>query len=473
VLARDDEEAAQGKAAGQLADGVTASDLGARLVIHLRPDVPWSDGSRVVAPSDVARALTDSALPTSPRYSARWADLLDRVETPDESSVEVRLTRAFLRPSSWLLGPVGPAHAGADGRVVTADRGRELVGDGPFVLVSAAADRAEYRASGRPPRGASESGTAGPRVLRVKEVRYPDARAALGALRRGDVTLVEHVPANRLTELAGNAEIKVGRYQRPSLHRIALDGRNPLLRNRNLRRGLSYAIDRRALLEETILRRPPDGANQVSDGVFPRGSYADAPDVRPLEYDPQLGLMLVAAARKELEGKPIKLTLEYPAIPEAQAVVPRLVEMFRVVRVEVVAVERSPSELEAALRSGRPFDMAYRATRCGEPVLDAGPLIAPAYDAPPSADPLASLVSPAVLQLLLQLERAPEFPTAKGLAVRIDRESRDELPILPLWQLEDHYAWRTRLKGPKESADGLYDGLETWEVEPWLARDPW
>jgi peptide/nickel transport system substrate-binding protein len=96
----------------------------------------------------------------------------------------------------------------------------------------------------------------------------------------------------------------------------------------------------------------------------------------------------------------------------------------------------------------------------------------PGYDAPASADPFASVVSPRLLQLLLQLERAPEFPTAKGLAVRIDRESRDELPVLPLWQVEDHYAWRTRLKGPGEVADRIYEGAETWEIEPWFARDP-
>ena len=44
---------------------------------------------------------------------------------------------------------------------------------------------------------------------------------------------------------------------------------------------------------------------------------------------------------------------------------------------------------------------------------------------------------------------------------------------MPLWQLEDHYAWRTRLKGPAEVADDLYQGIETWEIEPWFARDPW
>jgi len=473
ILARDDDEAAAGKADGQLAAGLVATDLGRRLVVQVRPGVLWADGSRPVSAVDVTLALTDAAEPASPRYSARWADLLDRVETPDETHVEVRLTRATLKPGAWLLGPVGPAHGGSDGRVATLDRGRELVGDGPYRWAGGGTDHAELRVTEPtgPSPGAPSAG-----VRRVKEVRYANARQTLGALKRGEVSLVEHVPADQVAGLTADAGFRVGRYARPRLHRIALDGRTPALRNRNLRRGLSYAIDRRTLLEERVLGHPADETSLVSDGPFPKGSYADAPDVKPLGFDPVLAKMLVAAAHKELGGTPIRLTLEYPATPEAQAVVPKLLEAFgafKDVGLEVAAVERPESELESGLRSGRRFDLAYRATRCDEPVTDAGPLIAPAYDAPADTGPLASLASPRILQLLLELERAPEWPTARGVVAQIDRECRDELPALPLWQTADHFARRTRLKGPKDVTDTLYERITTWEVEPWFARDAW
>ena len=100
-------------------------------------------------------------------------------------------------------------------------------------------------------------------------------------------------------------------------------------------------------------------------------------------------------------------------------------------------------------------------------------LLCPGYDAPAETNALASGASPRILQLLMQLERAGEWATARGLAIQIDRESRDELPVIPLWQLADHYAWRDRLKGPAESASELYQGIETWEIAPWVARDPW
>ena len=127
---------------------------------------------------------------------------------------------------------------------------------------------------------------------------------------------------------------------------------------------------------------------------------------------------------------------------------------------EIETVEVPESRLETELRAGRRFDLAYRVLRCDDPVLDAGPLLCPGYDAPPEADTLASATSPEILRLLLQLERAGEWPTARGLAIQVDRESRDELPVIPLWQLADHYAWRYRFRVRAQIADHLYQGLE-------------
>ena len=63
--------------------------------------------------------------------------------------------------------------------------------------------------------------------------------------------------------------------------------------------------------------------------------------------------------------------------------------------------------------------------------------------------------------------------SARELVTQIDRECRDELPVIPLWQLQDHFAYRARLKGPVETADHLYQGIDQWQIEPWFAKDPW
>jgi len=491
LLASDDDEARQGKRPDQLAAAIESSDLGRRLVIRIRPGFLWSDGSRPVSAIDVGRDLIDRTDPHSRGYEARWADLLDHVEMTDESRLEIRLNHSPLKAGAWLLGPVGPAHAGVDGRVATSSQDRPLVSDGPFRCVVAAADSVElYRrdrdhaqASGVPaeaPVGVDTAKTAGggsarsvPRIKRIREIRLPRGQSAAGVLRRGDVSLVDHVPPDQVESLAATEHIQVGKYSKPVVHVLALDGRNPALRIRSLRRGLSYAIDRKALLEDHVLKHPATDTDTVADGPFPKGSYADAPGVKPLDAHMWLAKMLVAAARKELNNAPIKLTLAYPAIAEVQAVMDKLAASFREAGIEIVTAEVLPSQLESELRAGRRFDLAYRVLRCDEPVLDAGVLLCPGYDAPPEADALASGTSPRILQLLLQLERAAEWPTARGLAIQIDRECRDELPVIPLWQLVDHYAWRDRLRGPVKAAGDLYQGIETWEITPWVAKDSW
>jgi peptide/nickel transport system substrate-binding protein len=492
ILASDDDEARQGKRPEQLAAAIESSDLGRRLVIRIRPGFFWSDGSRPVSAIDIGRYLIDRTDPHSIGYDARWADLLDHVEVADESRLEIRLNHSPLKAAAWLLGPVGPAHAGVDGRIATSSQDRPLVTDGPFRCVVASDDLVELHrrddqemlASSPPPRttavadsAGSTAGAspprAGPRIKRLREIRIPRGQSAVGVLRRGDVSLVDHVPPDQVQSLAATEHIKLGEYMKPVVHLIALDGRNPALRSRSLRRGLSYAIDRKALLEDCVLKHPASGADSVADGPFPKTSYADAPGVKPLEFHMWLAKMLVAAARKELGNAPIKLRFEYPAIAEVQAVVDKLAASIREAGVEIVTVEVRPSQLETELRAGRRFDLAYRTLRSNEPVLDAGLLLCPGYDAPPGADALASVASPHILQLLLQLERAAEWPSARGLALQLDRESRDELPVIPLWQLVEHYAWRDRLTGPGKTTAELYQGIETWGITPWVARDAW
>lgn len=463
LLAADDEDALRGRRADQLLENVEIGEVGRRLTLTLRANASWSDDFGPVLAADVARGLIDRAGPGSPAYQARWAELVSRVAPVDERQVLVEFVRAPLKPAAWLLTRVAPARADRWGLVPQRSGSVPVVGTGAYrPIESAGTETHSYRAR--------EPSTA---IQRVREVRFPSPETALAALRRGDITLLEAVPPDQIAPLARDPELSLGRYAAPRLHVIALDGRNPVLRNRSLRRGLSYAIDRATLLEESLFHGPPGPENLPLDGLFDRESYANAPEVKPLPHDPLLARMLVAAARKELGGSPLRLTFEFPALAEARAVAPKLVEAFNAAGIELEVVERTESELETALRAGRRFDLAYRVVTCLEPMTDAGPMICPGYDAPPSADGLGSIASPRTLDLLLDLERATQFPIARGLVIQLDRESRDELPVIPLWQLRHHYAWRKRLKGPAEAAEYLYQGITKWEIDPWIARDSW
>ena len=133
LLASDDEQAARGEAKGQLLANLEMVELGKGLKISLKTGQTWSDGSRPVSAIDVARSLADRALPASPGYNARWADILERVEAVDETRVEIKLTRSTMKlrdlaPRARRPGRTRPPTAGSrcwDNRVGP-------VGDGPY-----------------------------------------------------------------------------------------------------------------------------------------------------------------------------------------------------------------------------------------------------------------------------------------------------------------------------------------------------
>ena len=109
ILANESEDATHGKLANQLATSLEIGDIGRKIDLKLKVGPTWSDGSRQVAAIDVVRALSDRAQPRSPGYSARWADLLARVEITDEQQVTISLNRPILKPEAWLFASAAGA----------------------------------------------------------------------------------------------------------------------------------------------------------------------------------------------------------------------------------------------------------------------------------------------------------------------------------------------------------------------------
>ena len=146
ILASDDDDARKGKKPGQLAASIESSDLGRRLLLRIRPGSLWSDGSRPVSAIDVARDLVDRTDPHSPRYEARWADLLDRVEVTDDVAGRGSAQSRTAQGRALVPGPGGPGPC--EYRRPRGDR-RARIGrwsaTGPISASSANGDQVELR----------------------------------------------------------------------------------------------------------------------------------------------------------------------------------------------------------------------------------------------------------------------------------------------------------------------------------------
>ena len=280
ILASNGEDARKGKKPGQLAASLESSDLGRRLLVKIHPGFFWSDGSRPVSAIDVARDLVDRTDPHSPRFRST----LGRVARPGRSHRSNPGRRpakpgAVLQAGLWLLGPVGPAHASIDGRVASSGRDRPLVSDGNYQALSRQRRASRIAAARRQGDIGDRAGDgvgriarlAVPHIKRVRETRLPPGQSTVAALRRGEVSLIDHVPPDQVAGLAASADIKVGSYADPQIHLIALDGRNQALRSRSLRRA---PILRRG--SQGFAGRPPSQARGHREGYgcrrcFPQG----------------------------------------------------------------------------------------------------------------------------------------------------------------------------------------------------------
>ena len=186
--------------------------------------------------------------------------------------------------------------------------------------------------------------------------------------------------------------------------------------------------DRKGLLEETLLKHPPSESSTRpptarSPGKLRRRARRQAAGLRhPAGQD---------AGRRRPQGagrRPDPAELRIPRDPRdagrssPSSPRPSGSPAWRSSpsRSRVAAGDRAAGG--AAVRSG----LSRPAVRRPDPRCR--PSALPGYDAPPEADPLASAASPRILQLLCNSSVPASGRRARGLAIQIDRESRDELP---------------------------------------------
>ena len=275
---------------GQLA-GLETVDLGRRLNLRIRQDLTWSDGSRPVSAIDVTRALTERTVPTSPGYNALGRPARSgRVPRRDSRRDPPHAAASAAR--GLADRPRRAGNAGPDGWVATLDQGRQLVGDGPFRLVSASKGQLRLQRLGR--RGSRPAASASVACTRSASPPPPPRSGPWSGARSASSSISRPTASRASPPIPRSRSVN----SRGLTCTASRSTAGPRLPNRTLRRGLSYAIDRKSLLEETLYVAPPTRTTR-SPTALSQGSYADAADVKPLGYDPLLAKMLIAAARKE------------------------------------------------------------------------------------------------------------------------------------------------------------------------------
>jgi len=461
---------------------ISSDESGRRLVVQLRPGVRRSPGESGLTGYELSRQLLAMADPAADSFRADWAELLAGVAVPEVYRLEVDLRRPHVRPEALLQTLLVPANDAS-----AADR-RPPPANGPYIVAGQTGTDTICVQNGQ--YFAASSG----QPKEIVERHFAQGGAALRALRRGDVQVLDRVNPWDLAGLRADKDLVIEPYGVPLIHCLVPNLRKPLLADRGFRRALMYGIDRDAILRQLLAGAKLPGCRVIS-GPLPPGvdrgdplGYAYDPEIAPRRWEPRLAIALaavayqeIAAAEKEKQkgtdnqkarepSKPpapaataekrslpasktaARLVLAHPPLDAARVACAAIKRHLELIGIPITLKELPPT---GPVTMTDDVDLLFVELAVWEPLVDARRLLGEGGIAP--------ACSPAMSLALRQLDQATDWSQAQKGLYRIHRIAHDELVLLPLWQWTEQFAYRASLQGIAPRPMTLYQNVEAWQ----------
>lgn len=432
---------------------------------------------------EISNRLLDLADDRTPDYFIPWARLQPRIEIVDDRSVIFTLKYPYVRPEALIQTSI-----------VRSDSERYNVENGKYVTTEKRKDEIEYRLNENYP---AIEGNQHPVII---EQNYLGASAADEALIRGEVDIVDRIYPSDLTRLKRHPDIVVKPYGIPTVHILVPNQRNLHMKSVGFRRGLLFAIDRDLMVKEYIANGYDISGFQPISGPFPPGSdttdqiaYANDPKIKRRINNNQLALVL--AEQVEVQEK-MRLENEYKKnhperIKFAEDGSEIITEDGNEENKKVFKVERPVFVLahpdnevvenlcktiqsqwrfvgiESELRKLPPgvtipedddYDLLFMEIFMQEPMVDAYQLF--------GENGVVKEVDPTIKQALWMLDEADSWSDVAKSLRRVHQQCFNNMTILPLWQIMDHYAYRDHLSNVGDDLVYLYQDVERWRIDP-------
>ncbi|MFQ5689537.1 MAG: ABC transporter substrate-binding protein [Gemmatimonadota bacterium] len=454
-----------------LADRWSFSADSAALTYHLAVGRRWSDGEPIRA-ADVVftyRLLADTSL-ALPLGSV--TDELDSVFVRDDSTV----TFQFRRPYPGMLFDTGvgilPEHVFGSGDprrlrehpALRHPEGGALVVSGPFRVESWAPDDRIVLVR-------NEQSAVIAHLDRLVFRILPEETTRLAALRAGDLDVAQLVSFRQAARLSAEGVYRIVRIPQRGYDYIAWNpGAVTAFRHRRVRRALSLAIDRRAIIAALEMGEFAEPATGPYGSLFPDLR----PDVESASFDPaEARRLLDSAGWEDTDGDGIRekgpeelsFTLTTDAGNERRASAAQIVQaqLARVgVRAEI-RLQEFRSLFQRLL--ARDYEAAMLGWQVG---LD--PDISPFWADSESPLNVVGYHDPEVSAVIRQARDAASAEEAAIFWRRAAERIATDYPYAFLWYFDLLYAVAPRLHEVRTSVLGLTQGVERWWIPPGARR---
>ena len=437
---------------------------------------PGTDVSAVVAGHELARYLLAMADPSNVSFSSTFANLCEGVVVDGQGTVRIDFRRPHVRPEAlfrhivarevWSESPP-PAR---DGRTV-------------FTLRQRSPESSRFERTG------AESTVAQGELKAIVERTMPDDNAAMSALIRGDVMVLDRVPPWSVAHLESVEDIALGNYRLPTVHALLPNPQNRLLQRREFRRALCYGIDRQRIVEQVITAGKELPGYEVLSGPLPPGRSLSDPirygynrQVKPRSYEPRLAATLALVAADGVARSQKKGAQDDPAASgktehdtqeaDVEIVIPTLVlahssdaltrTVCDLIQQQLgqigIPVKLAEVDQEELMTHGSDYDLRYVELTIAEPLIDVHAML--------GKTGIARLGSPSMRSTLRNLDSASTWRRVRQQLNEIHRIAHNDLPLIPLWQTINHFAYRTELEGIGNNLINLYQNVADWRLVP-------
>lgn len=295
---------------GDLAESWHISPDGLTITFKLRRGVKWHDGHEFTA-EDVLfgyRTIIDPKTPTA--YKEDYLQV-KKAEVLDKYTFRVTYEKPFAPAlTTWGMLPIIPKHLLEGVDITKSELNRKPIGTGPFKFV-------EWRTADRIVLKANEEYFEGrPYLERYIYRVIPDQATMFLELQAGTVDMMGLTPFQfrRQTEDSFfKNNFQKFRYPVFSYTYLGYNLKDPKFSDRRVRQAISYAIDKKEIIEGVLL-----GLGRIATGPYVPDTWPYNPHVKDYSYNPTRALELLKEAGWEdrdgdgvldKDGKPFEFTI--------------------------------------------------------------------------------------------------------------------------------------------------------------------
>jgi peptide/nickel transport system substrate-binding protein len=418
-------------------------------IFHLHKNVTFCDG-RLLTSRDVKWSY--DSLIQGKIHSAKGATYkqVDRIDTPDESTVIFRLKE----PWAALLWNVSSPGMG----VVPYGSGQEIsqnpIGSGPFRFVSAEQDK-DVVIERNPNYWGTEA-----RLDRVRFIVVPDTTTRALELRKGSADL----ESNALTpdmefSLQREPAARVMRGPGTRLAYMAFNLRDPILKDVRVRQAIAYAIDRQALIH--YLWR--DSARPAST-VLPPESWAYDPNVQQYPHDPEKARQLLdAAGHPAVNGVRFHLTMKTSTEESSRAMAAVFQQQLREVGIvlDIRSFEAATFFSDVTHGEFQVYSLRWLGANEDPDIFEY------AFDSAriiPNGANRQYYRNPHVDQLIAKAQTELDQNARKQDYAQIQQILAEDLPYVDLWYFDNVMVYSKRVGGLQLNPSGNYNFLKTADL---------